>query len=83
MEAYKTSCPDCGHIRFWVGYKTGIGKTYDQLEQWHKEMTTCFKCKSTRAKTELDHESENGNLLDEQAKMIAHVLMDALGKKEK
>lgn len=83
MEAYKTVCPDCGHVRFWVGYKTGIGKTPEQLEQMHKESITCKSCGSTKATTELDHESENGQVLDQQARMLVNALAEAFGTKEK
>lgn len=75
MEAYKTVCPDCGHVRFWVGYKTGIGKTEEQLRQMHEEETTCESCCSKNAKTELDHESLTGRTVDEGIRsLIPHIL---------
>lgn len=65
MEAYKTTCSHCGHVRFWSGYKTGFGKTPEQLAKMSKDQTTCVKCDATDATTELDHESERGKLMDE------------------
>lgn len=46
MEAYRTKCqePGCGFERTWIGYKTGFGKTPEQLAQMHREETTCIKC---------------------------------------
>ena len=75
MEAFKTVCPDCGHVRFWIGHKTGLGMTPEQLEQMHKKNITCKVCGSTNAKTELDHESEDGKALDEQVKILANTLI--------
>lgn len=46
MEAYRTKCqePDCGHERSWVGFKTGIGKTPEQLAQMRRDQTVCVRC---------------------------------------
>lgn len=85
MEAYKTTCPDCGHIRFWVGYKTGIGKTPAQLQRMQSDAVTCVRCGSTNAKTDLDCETETGRAYDEAnrfaAKMIAGIINRKLGDK--
>lgn len=64
MENYISTCPDCKVIYFWSGFKTGIGKTKEQLEQMEKDQTVCKQCGSTNLKTELDHESEDGLTLD-------------------
>lgn len=64
MEAYKSSCPDCGHTWFWTGFKTGIGKTQEQLAEMKRKRETCVRCGSTNAKTGLDHESDLGKTLD-------------------
>lgn len=86
MEAYKTTCPDCGHVRFWVGYKTGLGKTPEQLEKMKRDSVTCVRCGSTSAQTDLDRESETGQAYDEMdrhaASMIAEILMGKLSDKE-
>ena len=37
MEAYKMKCNSCGRARNWVGYKTGLGKTPEQLQEMRKE----------------------------------------------
>lgn len=47
MEAYKTKCRDaekCGFERPWIGFKTGIGKTSEQLAKMQKDQSTCIKC---------------------------------------
>lgn len=74
MEAYKTVCPDCGHIRNWVGYKTGVGKTAEQLAQMRKDETTCVNCGSTNAKTDLAHASPAGQILDNSSAAIIGIL---------
>lgn len=66
MEAYKTTCSHCHHVRNWTGYKTGLGKTPEQLEQMIIDHTTCESCGATDAKTELDNESPMGQLVNEQ-----------------
>lgn len=78
MEAYRTKCPDCGHVRVWTGYKTGLGKSPEQLEQMQKDYTTCVQCGSPRAKTGLDHDSEMGQALDAQTNLLAKALSDFL-----
>jgi len=65
MEAYKSTCPDCKVVYYWTGYKTGIGKTSEQLEQMKKEQTICKKCGSDKLKTGLDFESEAGKEMQE------------------
>jgi ribosomal protein L32 len=60
MEAYKTVCSNCGHVRFWVGYKTGIGKTLEQIQKMERDHSVCKKCGSGNIKTELDYQSETG-----------------------
>lgn len=75
MEAYKTTCPDCGNERFWTGYKTGIGKTPEQFQQMQEEKTTCKTCGSKNAKTELDRESEFGQDLEESYRSLAELIL--------
>ena len=60
MEAYKTTCPDCGYVRFWTGYKTSTGKTEAQLAQMGKDHTVCRRCGSGKALTELVGEPDIG-----------------------
>jgi hypothetical protein len=60
MEAYKTMCSHCGHKRYWVGYKTGIGKTPEQLELMIREQKTCERCGAGDATTDVDRESPVG-----------------------
>ena len=86
MEAYKTNCLECGHVRFWVGYKTGLGKTPQQLQQMKDDMITCAQCGSKSAKTVLDRESETGQVFDdmdkEAASMIVEIINQIASKKE-
>lgn len=83
MEAYKSTCQSCGKVYFWTGYKTGIGKTEVQLKQMHDERTICKYCKATGLTTELDHETEDGQLLDDEAAFIADTVMSILSGKIK
>lgn len=78
MEAYKTTCPECGYVRFWTGYKTGIGKTPEQLQRMRKDAITCTKCKSVKANTELDRESEQGKIFDEMDRHAAGMIADLI-----
>ena len=80
MEAYKSTCPTCHKTYFWTGYKTGIGKTPQQLAQMRKDDTTCRYCGSVGLKTELDHETENGQLLDDQMDSAVGIIKQFLGK---
>lgn len=54
MEWYVTACSRCRHVRHWTGYKTGIGKTEQQLLQMREEATTCASCRSTQVETRVD-----------------------------
>lgn len=74
MEAYKTTCGKCGHIRFWTGFKTGLGKTDEQLAEMHRQETTCVKCGSTDARTELDMETEDGRRQSAAAGMVVSAI---------
>lgn len=74
MEAYKTVCSDCGYIDFWTGYKTGLGKTPEQLAEMQKKETICSNCGSKSVKTGLDYESETGKALDEGYKLLLRKL---------
>ncbi|MFA5358724.1 MAG: hypothetical protein WC310_02815 [Patescibacteria group bacterium] len=85
MEAYKTVCPDCGYVRFWTGWKTGLGKTKEQLEQMSRDFKTCKKCGSVNAKTGSDRESEIGRdfaAMDKEAvRVIGDFIKERLGVK--
>lgn len=61
MQWYRSSCPDCGRSYSWIGYKTGLGKTYAQLNQMCKDETTCKYCGSTNLKTGLNYDNEDAN----------------------
>ncbi len=78
MEAYESRCPDCGKTYTWVGYKTGIGKTPEQLAQMKRDRTVCRYCGSTKLQTGLDHKSEAGRRQDAACGFLAELL---LGKK--
>lgn len=78
MEAYKSTCPDCKAVYFWTGFKTGIGKTPEQLENMKRRESVCRECGSTRLKTELDRESEAGQAYDEGYKFFAGIIGEAI-----
>jgi len=82
MEAYKSTCPDCKAVYFWTGFKTGLGKTPEQLEQMKRDETVCKKCGSTRLKTELDMESEAGRDMQEVYKLAFIAAEDILRRNE-
>jgi len=81
MEAYKTTCPDCGNVRFWTGYKTGLGKTFAQLQKMENDAHVCIKCGSDKAVTELDRESENGKIYNEMDNLVANTIADIICQK--
>lgn len=78
MEAYKTTCPDCGYVRDWVGYKTGIGKTPQQLQKMRDDRVTCVRCGSKNASTQLDRESKTGKVFGEMDDCAANILVDLI-----
>jgi DNA-directed RNA polymerase subunit RPC12/RpoP len=78
MEAYKSYCSNCKETYFWIGYKTGIGKTAEQLRQMKRDETVCKYCGYTGLKTTLDHESPDGKACDEMGDIVADVLTDML-----
>lgn len=80
MEAYKTTCPDCRHVRYWADYKTGLGKSVAQLEEMEKSRKTCVRCGSERAITDLDHETEMGQVMDAQMNGLFQALILAFGE---
>ncbi len=76
MEAYKSTCHDCGEVYFWTGYKTGLGKTKIQLEQMSNRQKNCKFCGSKNLKTEIDCESDTGKMLDKQVDSIVDWMFD-------
>lgn len=84
MEAYKSTCPDCGKVYFWTGFKTGIGKSPEQLAQMKKDDTVCKYCGSTNLNTTWDDETEVGKFYQESAKLAAQMIGEMItGKLEK
>ena len=83
MEAYKSTCPDCKVVYFWTGFKTGIGKTPEQLEEMERKRTVCRECGSKMLKTELDMESEMGKDLQEQYRFVADILTGGAERKQR
>ena len=74
MEAYKSTCPDCGAVYYWHGYKTGLGKSKAQLEEMHRKDTVCRECGSNKLKTEVDRESELGQVFNAQEEQLAGII---------
>lgn len=66
MEYYKSTCanPTCLKTYTWVGFKTGIGKTPEQLEQMRRDETVCRYCGQETLKTTLDHETPYSRSID-------------------
>ncbi len=81
MEANKTTCCTCGKVRFWTGYKTGLGKSPAQLEQMHRDRHVCRFCESTNVITEADRETETGRAYAETEDFTAHLIALFLGEK--
>ena len=81
MEAYKTICPDCGYVRFWMGYKTGLGKTPVQLQKMRDDAVTCTRCGSKNAATDADRESETGKVFGEADNFVANMIADFICQK--
>jgi len=71
VEAYKSSCPDCKKTYFWVGFKTGLGKTPEQLKQMEKDHNVCLHCGSAKINTTLDTETEVGKAFDDSINSLA------------
>lgn len=46
MERYILYCYDCNREYPFIDYKTGIGKTPQQLEEMNKRQNTCERCNS-------------------------------------
>ena len=63
VEYYESTCGSCGNKWSWVGFKTGIGKTAEQLEAMGRAGKECPRCKSS-ASVGLDHTSEDARALD-------------------
>jgi len=82
MEAYKSECPDCGAKYYWQGYKTGLGKTDEQLKGMRIKQTVCRHCGKENLNTTLDHESETGKEYDEMYKHIFSFVDEALSKRK-
>lgn len=76
MEYYESKCKSCNHTWRWTGYKTGIGKTPEQLEQMKNAGKTCPAC-GGEAEVGLDHSSDDAKALDEAYKGIIESIFGA------
>jgi hypothetical protein len=81
MEAYKMKCNNCGRTRNWVGYKTGLGKTPEQLKEMEREETTCQYCDSKNVQSNLDRESETGRGFDEMNGFAAAAIFSTIARR--
>lgn len=77
MEYYESTCGACGRTYQWIGYKTGLGKTPEQLEGMRRRQTTCRYCGSEGLETGLDRTSPEA-VETEQA--MAELLVGALNE---
>lgn len=73
MEYYKSVCPKCSHVIFWVGPKTGFVKT-------HYPKCECCGTQTGSKEQQLDRESAAGRAYEE---TLAAVLAGLLPKEEK
>ena len=70
MEFYKSTCADCGKSYSWIGYKTGIGKTAEQLAaKYIRDQTICKYC-GGKLQTELHTSPETREQYKEIGKML-------------
>ncbi|OGH92575.1 MAG: hypothetical protein A2534_00675 [Candidatus Magasanikbacteria bacterium RIFOXYD2_FULL_39_9] len=76
-------CNSCGRARNWVGYKTGLGKTPEQLQEMRKEETTCKFCGSKNVECDLDRESETGQDFGEMDNFAASIILSIIGQRKK
>ena len=81
MEAYRMTCNACGRTRTWVGYKTGSGKTPQQLEEMRREQTTCKYCGSQNVESGLDRESEIGQDFGEVDTFAAAIIISLISQR--
>ncbi len=81
MEAYKMKCDSCGRTRNWVGYKTSLGKTPEQLQEMHREETSCKFCGSKNVEFDLDRESETGKDFDQMSTFAAAIIGELIAKR--
>ena len=44
MERYKVTCEACKETYAFVDFKTGLGKSPEQIEAWRKRRTVCKFC---------------------------------------
>jgi len=59
MEANKSKCLDCGAVYTWTGFKTGLGKTKEQLLEMSRKDHTCRHCGSKMLITGLSWDGYN------------------------
>lgn len=79
MEAYRSHCPHCNRTYNWSGYKTGIGKSAEQLAQMRREQTVCRYCDKEGLQTGLDHDSPDGQVADDMAQIAVGAILGLLG----
>ena len=81
MEAYKSTCDNCGSSYSWAGYKTGLGKTEEQLQQMQKKHHICRSCGSANLKTEVDRESTMGRVFGTQEDLLIQTIGEFISKR--
>ena len=77
METYHSRCPKCGIVSR-TDYKTGIGKTKEQLEAWAKRRETCPRCGGPAKELTIAEERAEGIEPDPVYKAAAGLIADAL-----
>lgn len=69
-------------VYYWVGYKTGLGKTNEQREKMQQDRTVCRECSGTNLQTDLDRESEVGKAYSASIEILAEVILGELSYPE-
>ncbi|MCD4761617.1 hypothetical protein K8R32_01530 [bacterium] len=86
MEAKKTTCPDCGHIRYWTSRRERLlEQTPELLAQIEKKERTCARCGSINAETDLTIDPDNEIIVDDSENTfpvsVADTLIDQIDEK--
>lgn len=76
MERYKSFCPHCRKNYYWVGYKTRMYKTPEQIAEMDRMEKVCQHCGEDGLKTDLDYG-------DNSSQHAAQVLVQALSEAPK
>ncbi len=74
MIALKGTCRHCDKVYYWTDYKTGLGKTEQQLADMKYRQTHCKFCDAPGLCVEPDEETETGKVYAECEKHAADMV---------